>query len=114
MFRSVAILLCLFAAGCGSNSPRVVVYSALDREFAEPILSDFTKETGIAVVPRWDTEANKSVGLYEDLVREKDRPRCDVHWNNEIVATIRLQRQGILEPYASPAAVPFPTAWKAK
>jgi iron(III) transport system substrate-binding protein len=31
-----------------------------------------------------------------------------VHWNNEILSTIRLQRQGLLEPYASPAAAPYP------
>jgi iron(III) transport system substrate-binding protein len=105
----------LLTAGCGRNhKDRVVVYCALDREFAETILKDFTKETGLEVVPRWDTEANKSVGLYEDLLREKERPRCDVHWNNEILATIRLQRQGVLEPYKSPAALPFPAPFKAK
>jgi iron(III) transport system substrate-binding protein len=107
-------LFCLFLAGCKSAKDRVVVYCALDREFAEPLLKEFTKITGLAVIPRWDTEANKSVGLYEDLVREKDRPRCDVHWNNEILATIRLQRQGILEPYKSPSALPFPGPFKAK
>src|SRR5262249_15242937 len=46
-------------------------------------------------------------------VREARRPRCDVHWNNEILATIRLQRQGLLEPYRSPSATPYPAAWKA-
>jgi len=108
-------LFCLFLVGCGQSSKnRVVVYCAHDHEFAEPILQDFTKETGIEVVPRWDTEANKSVGLYEDLVREKDQPRCDVHWNNEILVTIRLQRQGILTPYKSPAAQVFPAPFKAK
>jgi iron(III) transport system substrate-binding protein len=110
-----SLLLCLLVTGCGSSAnKRVVVYCALDREFAEPILRDFTAETGLQVEPRWDSEANKSVGLYEDLVRERDRPRCDVHWNNEIVATIRLQREGILAPYQSPAAVEFPAAFKAK
>lgn len=92
----------------------MVVYCAHDREFAEPILRQFTKETGIPVVERYDTEANKSVGLYEDLVREAAKPRCDVHWNNEILATIRLQNQAILAPYASPSAEPFPAAFKAK
>src|SRR5207248_9943768 len=85
-----------------------------DCEFSEPIMHDFDKESGLEVVPRWYTEANKSVGLYEDLVRERDKPRCDVHWNNEILATIRLERQGILQPYQSPFAEPFPAAFKAK
>jgi iron(III) transport system substrate-binding protein len=49
-----------------------------------------------------------------ELVREKKRPRCDVYWNNEILSTIRLQHQGLLEPYASPSAEPFPASAKAE
>jgi iron(III) transport system substrate-binding protein len=108
--------ICLFLFGCGGSSEptnKVVVYCAHDREFAEEILDDFTRQTGIKVLVRYDTEANKAVGLYEDLVRESARPRCDVHWNNEILATIRLQEQGILQPYPSPAGEPFPEAFKA-
>ena len=110
-------LLLVIAAGAflgwGRTAPRVVVYCALDREFADDILQDFTRQTGLEVVKRYDTEANKSVGLYDDLIREAGRPRCDVHWNNEILATIRLQRQGIYQPYESPAALPFPPQFKA-
>jgi iron(III) transport system substrate-binding protein len=100
-------------SGCSSAKSRVVLYCAQDREFAETILSDFTGATGLAVLPRYDTEANKSVSLYEDLVHEARRPRCDVHWNNEILGTIRLQKQGLLEPYASPAAGAYPKRWRA-
>jgi iron(III) transport system substrate-binding protein len=107
--------LLLALAGCGSPArPRVVLYCAQDREFAEQILDEFNRRHDGDVVPRFDTEANKSVSLYEDLVREARRPRCDVHWNNEILATIRLQRQGLLEPYDSPSARPFPDSCKAK
>ncbi len=107
------LLLSIF--GCrGASESRVVVYCAHDREFAEEILDDFKKKTGIDVLVSWDTEANKSVGLADKLMREKSAPRCDVHWNNEIVGTIRLQNQGVLQPYASPAAVPYPAAFKAK
>jgi iron(III) transport system substrate-binding protein len=105
-----ALLLLL---GCSRSNNRVVVYCALDREFADQILEEFTRETGVEVVKRYDTEANKSVGLYEDLVREAGRPRCDVHWNNEILATIRLQRRGVYAPYESPSAEPFPAQYKA-
>jgi iron(III) transport system substrate-binding protein len=105
--------LTMLIAGCQSAN-RVVVYCAHDREFAEQILNDFEKQSGIKIDVRWDTEANKSVGLYEDLIREANQPRCDVHWNNEILATIRLQQKGILQPYASPSATPFPDVYKAK
>src|SRR5262249_24862510 len=37
---------------------------------------------------------------------------CDVHWNNEILSSIRLQRKGLYEPYASPSAAPYPASAK--
>jgi iron(III) transport system substrate-binding protein len=101
-------------SGCGNAKSRVVVYCAQDREFAEDIFDEFTRKTGLTVTPKYDIESEKSVGLALEISREKDRPRCDVHWNNEILWTIRLQRQGLLEPYASPAAAPFPASAKAK
>jgi iron(III) transport system substrate-binding protein len=91
----------------------VVVYCAHDREFAEELLEDFHRVSGLEVVVRYDTEANKAVGLYEDLIREASRPRCDVHWNNEILATIRLAKHGVLEPYRSPAGAAFPARYRA-
>src|SRR5262249_7799623 len=90
------LLAVLRAAWSGCNSgPRMVLYCAQDQEFADKILADFHKKTGVEVAPKFDTEADKSVSLYVELVREKDRPRCDVFWNNEILSTIRLQRQGL-------------------
>jgi iron(III) transport system substrate-binding protein len=116
--RSALAFLCLLAcivSGCGDTAKnRVVVYCAHDREFAEDILADFERASRLKVVPRYDTEANKAVGLYEDLVREASRPRCDVHWNNEILATIRLQKQGLLEPYRSAATDAFPGPFRAE
>jgi iron(III) transport system substrate-binding protein len=95
-------------AGCSRPGARVVVYCAQDREFAEGLLADFTRQTGLAVVPKFDTEANKSVSLAVELEREAGRPRCDVHWNNEPVGTVRLARKGVYERYESPNAAPFP------
>src|SRR5947209_8850998 len=108
-------LLTFLACGCGGNSPkRVVLYCAQDQEFAEQVLAEFTQRTGLKVDTKFDTEADKSVSLYVELVNEKARPRCDVHWNNEILSTIRLQRQGLLEPYRSPSAEPYPPSAKAR
>jgi iron(III) transport system substrate-binding protein len=99
--RLVFFLSVVATAGCKGSQPRVVLYCAQDREFAEGILGEFTRQTGLAVAPKYDTEADKSVSLYFEIVHEKDRPRCDVFWNNEILSTIRLQKQGLLETYAS-------------
>jgi iron(III) transport system substrate-binding protein len=107
------ILLLVCCAGCFRSEPRVVLYCAQDRDFAVPLLDGFRQQTGLPVVPKYDTEKNKSVSLYEELVAEKNRPRCDVFWNNEILSTIRLQKQGLLEPYDSPSAQPYPAQCKA-
>jgi iron(III) transport system substrate-binding protein len=107
-------LICLVCvSGCPRSQPRVVLYCAQDKDFAEESLGDFTRQQGIAVAPKYDTEADKSISLYFELLNEKNRPRCDVFWNNEILATIRLQRQGMLEPYDTAAAQPFPATARA-
>jgi iron(III) transport system substrate-binding protein len=103
-FLALAALL----AGCTGARQRVVLYCAQDREFAVDLLDDFRKEAGIEVAPKFDTEANKSVSLYQEIVAEKSRPRCDVFWNNEILATIRLERQGALTSYSSNSAKSYP------
>jgi iron(III) transport system substrate-binding protein len=109
----LASLGILAGAGCASRGGnQVVLYCAHDREFAEPILEEFTRRTGIQIVARYDSEANKSVSLVEALLREADHPRCDVHWNNEILGTIRLERAGAIEPYESPCGQAFPAEWR--
>lgn len=107
---AMALWLVMLGSGCRHETPRVVLYCGQDREFAEGVLADFTQQTGITVDLRCDTEADKSVSLYEALVRERAAPRCDVFWNNEILHVMRLAKAGLLEPYASPAAADFP-AW---
>lgn len=107
MTRFLCVAL-LAVAGCGRSGPRAVVYCAQDEEFAVGLFADFERDERVAVAPKFDTEANKSVSLVVELQREAGRPRCDVHWNNEILGTIRLARQGLYEPYRSPSATDFP------
>lgn len=104
------VFVLLLAFGCQKPSQRVVVACAQDREFAEPLFAAFEASSKLTVAPKFDTEANKSVSLAAELNAEKDRPRTDVHWNNELIATIRLANQGIYEPYSSPSASGYP-AW---
>lgn len=109
----VALLAAVSAAGClRSDDSEVVVYTALDREFSEPILEDFAVEAGVTVLPKFDVESTKTVGLVGAIMQESDRPRCDVFWNNEILHTLRLQEQGLLEAYDLPNADKFPSEYR--
>ncbi|HAI12963.1 MAG TPA: ABC transporter substrate-binding protein [Phycisphaerales bacterium] len=100
-----------------NNKPTVeqkqlIVYCAHDQVFSEPILKQFEKDTGIKVYPVYDTEATKSLGLTERLANEKDNPRCDVFWNNEILGTLDLQSKGILQPYIGKGYNRIPSIYK--
>lgn len=108
-----SVVGCVLFTGCWTSSPdEVVVYSALDREFSEPILEDFAKQTGIRVISKFDVESTKTVGLTQAIIGEANRPRCDVFWNNEILNTLRLQERGLLDVYRSPEAESYPELFR--
>jgi iron(III) transport system substrate-binding protein len=92
----------------------VVVYSALDREFAEPVLKAYGQQNGVRVLPKFDVESTKTVGLTNLIVVEAARPRCDLFWNNEILNTLRLKERGLLAPYHPSHARDLPETFKAK
>jgi iron(III) transport system substrate-binding protein len=92
----------------------VVVYSALDREFAEPVLKAYGQRNGVRVLPKFDVESTKTVGLTNLIVVEAARPRCDLFWNNEILNTLRLKERGLLAPYHPSHARDLPETFKAK
>jgi iron(III) transport system substrate-binding protein len=111
--RCAALLSCLLLAGCWrSSGSEVVVYTALDAEFSTPILHKFTAASDVSVLPKFDVESTKTVGLAEAIMAEEDRPRCDVFWNNEILHTLRLKRLGLLEAYEPPIANEYPAAYR--
>jgi iron(III) transport system substrate-binding protein len=107
------LALCLVLSGCWWGSqPEVIVYTALDAEFSRPIFHDFTEETAISVRPKFDVESAKTVGLTQLILQERNRPRCDLFWNNEILNTLRLERAGLLEIYHPPMAEQYPKAFR--
>lgn len=109
----VMVLITTFASGCWRASENeVVVYSALDAEFAAPILEQYEREQAVTVRANYDVESTKTVGLVTRIQQERQRPRCDLFWNNEILHTLRLEKEGLLEPYASPVAASFPANYR--
>lgn len=119
--RSLMCGTALLLSGChgggGARSvsgERVVVYSALDREFSEPILRAYGKRSGVEVASKFDVESTKTVGLTNLIVAEASRPRCDLFWNNEILNTLRLKEKGLLAPFRPSRAGDLPDTFKAK
>jgi len=102
--------------GSGSREAgrEVIVYTALDQEFSEPLLLAFQKKTGVFVRPKFDVESTKTVGLTQQIIAEADHPRCDLFWNNEILNTLRLKERGLLTPFHPAGAGDIPAGFKAK
>ena len=95
----VAALCVALLAWQALGRAKLTVYCAHDAVFAEAILKDFERQTGIPVAVKFDTEATKSLGLTEQILREGGRPQCDVFWNNELFGTLDLASRGLLEPH---------------
>jgi iron(III) transport system substrate-binding protein len=103
LFAFVLLASCCSVPGCVPKAENeVVVYSALDQEFAAPILAAFSRSTEKKISPlaKFDVESTKTVGLTNRLISERDRVVCDVFWNNEILHTVRLQKMGLLQPHS--------------
>lgn len=114
LVASIAGLLAVcLPAGCTTRSEReVVVYTALDSEFSEPILERYEAQSGVPTRPKFDVEANKTLGLTQEIIAEADRPRCDVFWNNEILNTLRLEQRGLLDAYQPKMAAAYPALFR--
>lgn len=97
-------------AGCLRKSDNeVIVYSALDREFSEPILDDLEQELQVTILTKFDQESNKTVGLVSGIIQQQERPQADVFWNNEILHTLRMEKLGLLEVYPGSNPEAFPS-----
>jgi iron(III) transport system substrate-binding protein len=88
------------------------VYCSHDAEFAQGHFDRFTEQTGIPVVVKYDSEANKSLGLATLLMAEQGQPRADVFWNNQVSSTLDLQAAGVLEPYRGPGVERIPEQFR--
>lgn len=104
----VVVLCAAWIAISRRASGSLVVYCTHDLVYAEPVLEEFTRQTGIQVTLVGDTEATKSLGLVERLLREGNQTPCDLFWNNEVLGTIRLQQKGLLATYPGSASQRIP------
>ena len=112
----ILVLLASFGlatiTGCGGKTADVVLYCGVDQDQSQAIAQAFEQETDIAVAFHGETEAMRSIGLPQKLLFEKDRPRADVYWSNEIMHMVKLVRAGVMDPLPAGLAEEFPAAWR--
>jgi len=108
---TLALLFAAAVPGCAEKvPPEVVVYTSVEREIALSIFAEFTKTSGIQVRANYGTEPPGSIGLAREIVAQREHPRCDLFWNDGILSTLWLEREGLLRPFTSPAASNFPAS----
>ncbi len=117
----IGLLLVGLIGGCNRNSApsndraaRVVVYCSVDESFARDVLAKFQRDTGIEVAAIYDSEAGKTTGLVNRIVREAQsgRPGADVFWSGELFGTMRLAQADLLDAYDPPPAADIPPRYR--
>jgi iron(III) transport system substrate-binding protein len=95
IIAACALLLPLLKSAFSRKPVQVIAYCAQDQEYAEPILGEFHMQTGAKVLPVFDSEAVKTVGMANRLLAERSHPQCDVFWGNEELRTRQLAAQKV-------------------
>jgi len=96
LFLPALAFMAALLGGCGGQGePTVIIYCAQDQVFAEPLLAEFARQTGIKARAVFDSEAVKTVGLANRLLAEKDHSQCDVFWGNEELRARQLAARGV-------------------
>ena len=103
--RAAGAALALITSCGWAGAQTVVVSSALDQEFSQPVLREYARKSGGRVLLKFDVESTKTVGLTNLIIAEAGRPRCDLFWNNEILNTLRLKERSLLAPSTRPTHV---------
>lgn len=95
----------------GSRRAReVILYSSVDDYLLREFVKAARDEAELNVRLVGDTEATKTTGLVLRLLSERANPRADVWWSSEPFGTVKLAREGVLEPCTSRAEADFAPA----
>jgi iron(III) transport system substrate-binding protein len=97
--RAVLVGFISLLASCNPRTGEIVVYASVDDIYAQPLFDDFARRTGLRILPVFDTEEAKTLGLVHRLLAERDHPQCDVFWAGDCVRTALLKREGVLEAF---------------
>lgn len=105
-------LALLLASACGPRADEVVVYTSVDDLYAKEVFDAFAKETGIRVLPVFDTEESKTLGLVHRILEERAHPQADVFWSGDCARSALLKHEGALDAYRIPTAAGIGPEWR--
>ena len=96
------LLTALWLAGCAVQTPRtegeLVIYSARNENFVQPLLTSFGQTTGIKVRLLTGNES-----LVNKIIEEQNNVQADIFFSNDAGALEFLRLQGALQPNSSTA-----------
>ena len=111
--------LILVALGAGlwwtlrpDAAAQLVLYCGVDMDQSRPMVDAFADEAGMQVDFHGEVEAFRSIGLAQRLELERDKPRADVWWSNEIMHMVNLAEKDIIAPLPQGIAELFPRSSK--
>ncbi len=112
VFIFIVMGLSLGYGGCAKPNA-LTVYTSVDQDYSEPVISEFIdRNPEMEVQAVYDSELTKTTGLFNRILHEKHNPQCDVFWNSEMMRTVQLKKEGLLEAYHSPSAKDIPIRFK--
>ena len=108
MRRALLLLSTFWLMACDDAKPdskgELIVYAAVDRSSALPLIRAYQRARGIRIRPVFDNEAAKTAGLARRVLLERKAPRADVWWSGEALFTERLDQAECFE--ALPSRMP--------
>jgi iron(III) transport system substrate-binding protein len=90
----------------------VVLYCGVDQDQSRQIAARYEEEAKKKVYYQGEIESQRAIGLPQKLRDERDNPRADVFWSNEIMNTVDLAGRGILDKLPEGVAEAFPEEWR--
>jgi iron(III) transport system substrate-binding protein len=95
LLMTVFVLACAALSGCGGGDPELVVYSGRSEPLIKPFLEEFADREGLDVRVRFADTAD----LVGTLLEEGDNTRADVFIGQDAPSLVRLDEEGLLQPY---------------
>ncbi len=108
----VLLVACLVWFFWPESEPDLVLYCGVDQDQSRLTIKYFENESGLKVDFHGESEAFRSIGLPQKLLRERDNPRADVYWSNEIMHMAHLADLGLFATLPADVVEAFPEQWR--